>query len=80
MSVNTKLPSTSYYYSIDFLQEEAFYLVERGMIDRYQPIEILHNYFPRREWNQIVCELERFDYLLRDRINDLIGEPKWEND
>ena len=82
MSTNTTLPATSapFYYSIDFLQEEVFCLVERGMIDRRQPIGMLRNYFPKHEWNKIVCELERFDYLLRDRISDLIGDPKWKND
>ncbi len=80
MSITTVLPSASFYYSIDFLQEEVFYLVERGMINRRQPIAMLHNFFPEREWGKIVCELERFDYLLRDRISDLIGDPTWEND
>lgn len=80
MSINTTLSSKSFYYPIEFLQEEVFYLVERGMVDRRQPIEILHQHFPNREWNRIVCELERFDYLLRDRICDLVGEPRWEND
>ncbi|MGB5635088.1 MAG: DUF4327 family protein [Waterburya sp.] len=36
--------------------------------------------FPAREWLGIECELERADYLLRDRVGDLIGEQKWEED
>jgi len=33
-----------------------------------------------REWACVECELEKCDFLLRDRIADLIGSEKWEND
>ncbi|MGH2412420.1 MAG: DUF4327 family protein, partial [Microcystaceae cyanobacterium] len=40
----------------------------------------LCKYIPAREWVNFACELERWDYLLRDRIGDLIALEKWEND
>lgn len=67
-------------YSVDMLQEEARYLVEKGAISRQQPIYILCQYIPAREWVCIECELEKCDYLLRDPIGDLIGKENWGND
>ncbi|MEA5509922.1 DUF4327 family protein [Crocosphaera sp. UHCC 0190] len=67
-------------YSIDILQEEARQLVDRGAISRQQPIYILCDYIPAREWVCVESELERFEYLLRDRIGDLIGSENWDND
>ncbi|MEA5532882.1 DUF4327 family protein [Crocosphaera sp. XPORK-15E] len=68
------------HYSIDILQEEARQLVDRGAISRQQPIYILCDYIPAREWVCVESELERFEYLLRDRIGDLIGSEDWDND
>ncbi|MGL6343967.1 MAG: DUF4327 family protein [Waterburya sp.] len=45
-----------------------------------QPLRILFEYLPAREWNKIECELERYDYLLRDHIIDLVGEINWDSD
>lgn len=67
-------------YSVDRLQEEARYLVEQGAINRQQPIYILCQYIPAREWVCVECELEKCDYLLRDPIGDLIGKENWGND
>jgi hypothetical protein len=67
-------------YSIDTLREEARHLLERGMINTHQPIYVLCQYIPPREWICVECELERCDYLLRDSIGDLIVSQKWEND
>lgn len=67
-------------YSVDMIQEEARYLVEQGAISRQQPIYILCQYIPAREWVCIECELEKCDYLLRDPIGDLIGKEKWGDD
>ncbi|MDJ0507924.1 MAG: DUF4327 family protein [Crocosphaera sp.] len=67
-------------YSIEILQQEARHLVDRGAISRQQPISILCDYIPPREWISIENELEKSDYLLRDRINDLIGSETWSND
>ena len=81
MSVNT-VPSINYYsyYSLDVIQDEARRLVERGMVSRQQPIYTLCQYIPARERVCVESELEKCDFLLRDRIGDLIGREQWEND
>lgn len=66
--------------SIDAIAEEARQLVNRGLISRKQPIYVLCEYLPAREWLNIENELERAGYLLRDRIIDLIGSERWAND
>jgi len=80
MSISTIRPSAFISYSIEGLQDEARHLVEVGTISRHQPIYTLCQYIPPREWVCIESELERQDYLLRDRIGDLIGSEKWDND
>lgn len=77
MSLNI-LPSIQ--YSLDVIQDEARQLVQRGVISRQQPIYTLCQYIPHREWGCIECELEKCDFLLRDRIGDLIGSEEWDND
>lgn len=67
-------------YSIGTIREEAINLVQIGVIALDQPLRILFEYLPARQWNLIECELERYDYLLRDRIIDLVGEVNWDND
>jgi hypothetical protein len=67
-------------YSISAIREEAVGLLEIGVIALDQPLRILFEYLPAREWNKIECELERYDYLLRDRIIDLVGEINWDSD
>ena len=67
-------------YSIAAIREEAISLVQLGTIALNQPLRILYEYLPARQWNTVECELERHDYLLRDRIIDLVGEMNWEND
>ncbi len=67
-------------YSIDEIKEEARRLVERGMIDRQQPICILCEFIPPREWVCVECELEKNDYLLRDHICDLLSKEEWQED
>ena len=80
MSLET-LPSTpSIRYSIDVIQDEARHLVEKGIVSRQQPIYVLCQYIPAREWVYIECELERCNFLLRDRIADLMGSEEWDND
>jgi hypothetical protein len=82
MSVNT-LPSTSkpsVRYSINVLQDEARQLVEKGIVSRQQPIYVLCQYIPARDWVCVEFELEEGDFLLRDRIADLVGSEEWEND
>jgi hypothetical protein len=67
-------------YDIDSIKEEARSLVKRGVIDRHQPLYALCRYIPGRDWVCVELELERNDYLLRDRIIDLLGREDWEND
>ncbi|MEM8832734.1 MAG: DUF4327 family protein [Cyanobacteria bacterium P01_G01_bin.19] len=67
-------------YSISTIREEAFNLVEMGTISLDQPLRILCDYLPSQYWHRIEQELERNDYLLRDRIIDLVGALRWDND
>jgi len=67
-------------YSINVIQDEARQLVDRGFISRQQPIYVLCRYIPAREWAFVECELERSNFLLRDRIADLISHENWDND
>lgn len=67
-------------YSISTIRGEAANLLEMGVIALNQPLRILFEYLPAKQWNIIECELERHDYLLRDRIIDLVGTINWDND
>ena len=67
-------------YSLDVIQDEARHLVHEGVLSRQQPIYTLCQFIPPREWACVECELEKCDFLLRDRIADLLGSEKWEND
>ncbi len=67
-------------YSIDVIQHEARQLVNKGLVSRQQPIYTLCQYIPAREWACVECELEKCDFLLRDRIGDLMGSEEWDND
>lgn len=77
---NPVLSTPSVRYSIEVIQEEARKLVEKGHVSRQQPIYVLCQYIPAREWVCVECELEQCDFLLRDRIGDLIGSEEWNND
>lgn len=80
LSVNTVPSTSSVRYSIDVIQDEARQLVDKGLVSRQQPIYVLCQYIPAREWVCVECELEQCDFLLRDRIGDLIGSEEWDND
>ncbi len=67
-------------YSIEVIREEARQLVDRGMISRQQPIYILCQYIPAREWVDVEIELERCDYVIRDRIGELLAIETWTDD
>ncbi|MBF2025223.1 MAG: DUF4327 family protein [Oscillatoriales cyanobacterium C42_A2020_001] len=67
-------------YSLDIIQDEARQLVQKGLVSRQQPIYILCQFIPAREWACIENELERCNFLLRDRIGDLMGREDWDND
>lgn len=80
MTISTVTPPALSNYSLNVLQDEARHLVERGTVSRHQPIYVLCQHIPPREWVVLESELERRDYLLRDRIGDLIGYETWDND
>ena len=67
-------------YSMNLLQDEARQLVQKGVISRNQPIYVLCQYIPAREWAGVECILEESDFLLRDRVGDLLGREDWAND
>jgi hypothetical protein len=78
MTSIAKVPAN--HYTIDMLREEARQLVEGGIVSRQQPIFTICAYIAAREWPLVEAELEEHDYLLRDRISDLLGQETWEND
>lgn len=67
-------------YSLEIIQDEAQRLVHQGLVSRQQPIYTLCQHIPAREWAMVESELERNDFLLRDRIADLMGCERWDND
>ena len=67
-------------YNIDTIKFEARQLVERGTVSSHQPIYVLCQYIPARQWVGVECELERNDYLLRDQIGDLLASECWDSD
>jgi hypothetical protein len=81
MSIAT-LPaiSSSFGYSLGMIKDEVRQLVETGTVSRQQPIYVLCQYIPAREWVCVECELERSDFLLRDQIGDLMPSECWDND
>lgn len=72
--------ATLHPYSIEIIQDEARQLVDKGKIGLQQHIYTLCDYIPAREWQWVENELEKWDYLLRDRICDLIGCQEWDSD
>ena len=67
-------------YSMEILRSEARGLVQSGLLNRQQPIYSLCRFIPAREWRCIEQELEQHQFLLRDRLSDLVGREDWEND
>ncbi|WP_017663528.1 DUF4327 family protein [Baaleninema simplex] len=72
--------TTTARYTIAIIKDEASQLVQQGAVSRQQPIYTLCRHIPAREWSSVETELENHDFLLRDRIGDLIGPETWEND
>jgi hypothetical protein len=67
-------------YNINAIKDEVRHLVENGRLSRHQPIHALCRFFPDREWVCIERELELNQFLLRDRICDLVGDECWYDD
>ncbi len=77
---STTLVAPKAHYDITMIKDEARQLVEKGTVSRHQPIYVLCQYIPAREWVYVECELEKSDFLLRDQISDLIPNQNWDND
>jgi len=60
-------------FTLAVLRDEAIEMVHQGLVSRQQPLYSLCSHIPAREWPYVEAELERNDFLLRDRIIDLIG-------
>lgn len=78
--ISTEVSIPPRQYSLDTIRDEVRQLLQKGIISRNQPLYILCQLIPAREWMQIECELERWDYLLRDRIGDIVACETWDND
>jgi Domain of unknown function (DUF4327) len=74
------MTTTTVKYDINVIKEEARQLIEKDLVDRQQPIYTLCKYIPGRDWVCVELELEENDYLLRDRIIDLLGKEVWRED
>ncbi len=69
-----------YQYSITDLQDEVYELVMRGLVSPQQRIYELKKHVSDREWHNLEQLFADHNYLLRDRIIDLIGKESWTND
>jgi predicted transcriptional regulator len=80
MITQTLTLSTSLSYSLTMIKDEVRQLLEKGLITRQQHIYHLCEYIPPREWSVVESELEKADFLLRDRIGELISTETWYDD
>ncbi|WP_445633349.1 DUF4327 domain-containing protein [Nostoc sp. DSM 114161] len=67
-------------YDIQAIKDEARELVNKGAIRRHEPIYTLCKYIPGRDWVCVELELEKNEFLLRDKIIDLLGREDWSED
>ena len=67
-------------YSLDVIRTQVHYLVRENVISYQQPIYTLCQYIPVSEWVDVERELEEHNFLLKDRIADLINYEEWENE
>ncbi|PAX51337.1 DUF4327 family protein [Brunnivagina elsteri] len=72
--------NTTVKYDLEVLREEARQLVKQGKVQRNEPIYALCKFIPGREWVCVELELEENDFLLRDKIIDLLGNEDWNED
>lgn len=72
--------NTAVKYDIEVIKEEARELVKKGLIRRDEPIYALCRYIPGRDWVCVELELEKNEFLLRDKIIDLLGREDWNED
>ncbi len=67
-------------YSLPMLQAEVLFLLQQGVVSSQQPIYTLSKHIPVREWKWVEQALEENEFLLRDRIGDLVSSKDWRND
>lgn len=67
-------------YTIDMIRADVRYFVERKIVNRHQSISSLIPLIPLRERANFERQLELHEFLLRDRIGDLIAAETWSND
>ncbi|MBG1268315.1 DUF4327 family protein [Nostoc sp. WHI] len=72
--------NTTIKYDIEVIKREALQLVKKGLVNRQQPIYTLCKYIPHRDWINFELELEKNEFLLRDRIIDLLNNESWEEE
>ncbi|MUG99087.1 DUF4327 family protein [Scytonema sp. UIC 10036] len=72
--------NTAVKYDIEVIKHEARQLVNKGAVSRNQPIYALCKYIPGRDWVCVELELEKNNFLLRDKIIDLLGREDWSED
>ena len=80
MTTNTLISKTTPSYNFELIVDEVRALLDKGAINRLQPLYTLVNYIPSREWLAVEMELEEKGYLLRHRIGDILTKQKWDND
>lgn len=67
-------------YDIEMLRDEARNLIAQGRVNRQQPIYALCQYISEREWACIEINLAENEFLMRDRIIDLLSREQWHED
>lgn len=72
--------NTTVKYDIEVIKKEALQLVKKGLLNRQHPIYTLCKYIPHHDWVNFELELEENEFLLRDRIIDLLNHEFWEED
>ncbi len=72
--------ATTVKYDLEVLRAEARQLVEKGKVQRNDPIYALCKFIPGHDWVCIELELEENDFLLRDKIIDLLAQEEWTED
>lgn len=80
MTTNTLISGKTSGYNFELIVDEVRALLDKGAINRLQPLYTLANYIPSREWLAVEMELEDNGYLLRHRIGDILTKQKWDND
>jgi hypothetical protein len=80
MTTNTLISNKTSGYNFELIVDEVRALLDKGAINKFQPLYILANYIPSREWLAVEIELEEKGYLLRNRVGDILAKEKWDND